>query len=691
MFQVCQATLLVQISSTMTIAGDQQPAGILAAVENGPQMPSAQSKRRIFASVAKLIGLQNPDAFGSPTSKQSSKSFDDYGDGDESLSDNDTVPSPLLSEVSELESSRVLDCQGKSQQVKFLVTKKERNSSTLREQGDLKYYTNDELEKRACNHDSPKLRDLFQQYFDQLAKGGSTIGPRAYKFLYTKLYWKLCTKGKKEECEQLAAAEWDAETQGKGEMTFEQFYDSMFTTVDLWCSSSSEDAYVAYSQRLFGPIMSSITGNFENVSALNREQSFAKQVTQVFSEGEMLSLIKESEQRVTELKDSGRREDSASWYALECQRLFGIAMKPVSEALSSNGFGMKKLSLKGLGIKSILPLLDVLRLNTQLEELDLANNAFSSTDLQLLFLVLQTSRSLKSLDISGNPVCTSRTVGGLRRLLIRNTSIWKVAIRGTIPAASCTKVVQQADYNYHCNNLTREDYFFFKSAFATLDRDNSGTVDKKELMDYLRNGGDMDVNGMLEFGGKSPVVLPRKDSKRGASFSLKRNSMRGRASKSFKGEATKVANAQTFIKAAKRTEYRSQARAEAMIGKMMSKYDANGDAEFSLYEFLHMFYNTISPQVIEKIAKRYESSPSWLMGGASLADLEEVFEKYDTDGSGDLSWEELKTGILEMPDGEALWQRCEPHLHKYDLNNDQSLSLEEFVLLVAGLEEAEAS
>ena len=674
------------------------------------QTPPAKPKRKLFAAVARLVGLKHSQPPHSPTSapEAGNRTFPGTIDHEEdslsdSLSDSD-APAPLLIETfSELGTSQVIDCQGKSQTVTFeVMKKKDRQELSMREQGNLKYYRPEELEKRDGIRESKQLRELFRGYYDQLAKGEDCIQQRGYNWLYKKLYWKLYPKGNREECEQLAQAEWETETQGTNKMSFEMFYESMFTFVDLWCPSASEQQYLAWARGFFVPIMGLITSDFQNQPTLGRESIYqtTKAVVQVFTQP--LVQIKQSDQRIDDMKASGQRESSQSWYQKECVRLSGDVQKPVEKALSSTGFGMTKVCLKSMGIKSILPLLDVLRLNTDLEVLDLSENMIRSNDFQLLFMVLQTCTHLKSLEISNNPVCPARALSGLHRLLIRNPNICKIGIRGTVPSASSRQLFLQVDYNYHCTHLTRDDYCYLKSAFKLLDKDGGGTVDRGELLEYLCSGKDFDHKAMFELGGKPTDVLNRNDSmgtpfsrtksltlKRQSATSLRRKSSSRKSLGGSRRHSSKTGDALTVAKAAKVTEYRSQKRAEAMLEQMISKHDANGDSEFSFHEFLRMFYPKMSLPVIEKISKRHETSESWLLGGATLADLEDVFEECDTDGSGTLDWDELKTGIQRMNDGDHIWERVEKHLPKYDLNGDQQLSLEEFVLLVTALEEGE--
>ena len=91
------------------------------------------------------------------------------------------------------------------------------------------------------------------------------------------------------------------------------------------------------------------------------------------------------------------------------------------------------MDLSNEGLTSILPLVDVLLLSPDLEELVLSGNQLNSQNLELLFKILLYHHKLKALDISGNPCMSSEATSALNQLLCRNSGLVRLCYKGAVP------------------------------------------------------------------------------------------------------------------------------------------------------------------------------------------------------------------------------------------------------------------
>ena len=99
--------------------------------------------------------------------------------------------------------------------------------------------------------ESPFLKGIFQSLYQAIPyQEKGLVTERGYKWLYKKLYFRVVPEGQRKECEDLAAAEWEAEADGRATMEFGTFYEAMFNFVDIWCDKDDEDSYIAYAESI---------------------------------------------------------------------------------------------------------------------------------------------------------------------------------------------------------------------------------------------------------------------------------------------------------------------------------------------------------------------------------------------------------------------------------------------------------
>ena len=109
--------------------------------------------------------------------------------------------------------------------------------------------------------------------------------------------------------------------------------------------------------------------------------------------GDVLKEIKASDKRISE----GNLDKSSPslWYKNMCRDLNIAESKHVTQVLSQvAGWNFPTLNLANKGIKSIVPYIDIIRLNHDLEVLNLKDNFLSTEDIVVLAGVLCTERKL---------------------------------------------------------------------------------------------------------------------------------------------------------------------------------------------------------------------------------------------------------------------------------------------------------
>ena len=99
------------------------------------------------------------------------------------------------------------------------------------------------MQERLGISSSPVLRELLSDLYRALPLENDKLTEKGYRWLYKRLYWRVVKEGQRKDCDELAAAEWLAESGGADTMTFGQFFDAMFNFIDVWCDSTDEDGY----------------------------------------------------------------------------------------------------------------------------------------------------------------------------------------------------------------------------------------------------------------------------------------------------------------------------------------------------------------------------------------------------------------------------------------------------------------
>eukprot|EP00760_Papus_ankaliazontas_P034176 PhM_4_TR7026/c0_g1_i1/m.43155 len=135
-------------------------------------------------------------------------------------------------------------------------------------------------------------------------------------------------------------------------------------------------------------------------------------------------------------------------------------------------------------IGTVRPLLPVFVMCQHLTSLTLKNNGLSNDDCADIYVAFRHHASIVSIDLSRNPDITGEGGRSLLLLVRSNRRLGVMRLASTsIPATMLTKISKQAAMNLHDNHITREQYLQLRSVFERMDRDGSGTVDLKELVE----------------------------------------------------------------------------------------------------------------------------------------------------------------------------------------------------------------
>jgi hypothetical protein len=88
-----------------------------------------------------------------------------------------------------------------------------------------------------------------------------------------------------------------------------------------------------------------------------------------------------------------------------------------------------------------------------------------------------------------------------------------------------------------------------------------------------------------------------------------------------------------------------------------------------------------APQVRSSVAKMWALRPAWTKSGKHLLSCEAAFKAYDTDGSGLLSFTELKAALVSSTGGVLDEAAIESVFSNYDLDGSGDISITEFARL----------
>ena len=500
------------------------------------------------------------------------------------------------------------------------------------------------IEQRSANFKDDSLRQVMEDIWKGLPLENDKLTKRGYKMLYRCLYWKVVPEGSKKECDDLAEVEWDVESKGEEYMDWEQFYNSMFMFVDIWCTGLSKEKYVNFAKELLLPIVSDVRTT--QVQPFNLSTAPKTQVRRPNLKAPEVEIM-ESQARIAWL--SANPVAAVDVYRSECQRCAVPVSQKVVDALPDRSKvppnAIKTLVAASAGLNTLVPLIDVLLLNRDIEELILRDNNLDSDSFELLFTVLLWLRKLRVLDISENPPMSLRAVHAFHQLLCRNTKLSRVRSLKTVSKCYEFHIRAQVEANFHSRVIARDDYFLLQKAFHSLDTSHSGLVDLQELLNWCAVA-----------------------------------HLRGRKLGGASG-----ANQQS--QAIARLHFRAQKVAQ----KLKTDSEATGVVETAcaFHQVLQFLYPTVPLQVIHHYIEHYEASDDPVTRRKMSNDkIVEIFRRYDRNHDGLLTMQELQEGLCSEGLNET-WDKYKGDIQRYDFNGDSRLSLDEFIMwmsLVDGCE-----
>lgn len=509
--------------------------------------------------------------------------------------------------------------------------RKEQRKIDIRRQGNLNFYRDSVMDMRMELFESPGLQAVFYNLFQALPQKDGRLTERGYKWLYKRLYWRVVKEGERVDCEALADAEWQAESGGCETMDFEHFYEGMFNFVDIWCEDTEEDAYIDYAETLCLPLLS-------DLSSLNGQGLQERKKNEITFVPPALGKVLEEIQRSNERTHSYGKQKIGprQVYLAECARLGCDANPSVSAAIGDSPVNnLKVLKLVGIHLPGLGPLVDVIRMNKDLEHISLKNCRMEPSSITMLCNILAMHNKLQVLDISGNQPVSTRGATAINRLLCRNPNITVCRFNNTVPASLRTPIMVQLEANFHAQALGREEYFELKKAFEEMDKNKDGLGDLQELIHFF------------------------------VRFELKKSE-----------------KASICIKA----QWRTKRAAERLARNLLREADESRDRRLTFCELLGHFYPNISLGALQRFIDYYEDPDSPInRKRLSTEAIEAIFKSFDTDGSNTLSIKELQMG-LEQSGQSKVWEKYQTTFQRYDLDGDDNFSLEEFVMLMALLD-----
>ena len=290
---------------------------------------------------------------------------------------------------------------------------------------------------------------------------------------------QVVPEGTKKECDQLADVEWRTESKGKDTMSFDDFYESIFLFVDVWCEGMSTAQYLKFTTDLLKSLLSQTW--FTTSETFLRQQSSTYKIEDTPPIDNIEEEIAKAQARLASMAPS---VPPVNLYREACQRVAVRTSKDVSAKLMQAG-SMKTLELPEAGLTTLLPLLDVLLRNRELQKIDLSKNRLDCRSLELLFTVLLWHPKLVTLDISANPGTSTRAVRALYQLLCRNTALRKLRYAGTVAKMYEARLRSQLDFNFHSQAIGSKDYHQLRKAFRQIDVAAEGRVELQDFVDWF--------------------------------------------------------------------------------------------------------------------------------------------------------------------------------------------------------------
>jgi calcium-binding protein CML len=116
-------------------------------------------------------------------------------------------------------------------------------------------------------------------------------------------------------------------------------------------------------------------------------------------------------------------------------------------------------------------------------------------------------------------------------------------------------------------------------------------------------------------------------------------------------------------------------RLQSQIPLLVKKFDADGNGEVSLKEFLsHLGIESYVPNVTQKMTRIFAAARG---GGLSIDD---IFREFDSDGNGQLEATELKKALAKLDTfGQITDTDAEAVIAQFDKNGDGKVSMKEFL------------
>jgi hypothetical protein len=276
--------------------------------------------------------------------------------------------------------------------------------------------------------------------------------------------------------------------------------------------------------------------------------------------------LADSDARMVAYKDLSNRQI----YETECQRL-KVKPQPSLVQCFSDEPGvrdLKVLQADNMKLDTILPLLDILRMNVNLERVSLKDDNLSPTSVQLVAHAVRRHSFLKALDVSCNGAQKGADEVGsaLFSLVQDNRSIEKVSCNNLfLPVQVRNMIQEQVEWNLRYDAIPKDEFNELRALFKSIANTNPDYIDGADLAIYLL----------------THSVVPKQ------------------------APGDRMVNLPSLYTQAQ-AESRSQRRAQDLARSILREFDEDGDRKLTFKEFVRVFYPWITPPIINKIIPRYE-------------------------------------------------------------------------------------
>eukprot|EP01065_Artemidia_motanka_P009381 TRINITY_DN1478_c4_g1_i1.p1 TRINITY_DN1478_c4_g1~~TRINITY_DN1478_c4_g1_i1.p1 ORF type:complete len:395 (+),score=166.22 TRINITY_DN1478_c4_g1_i1:102-1286(+) len=352
--------------------------------------------------------------------------------------------------------------------------------------------------------------------------------------------------------------------------------------------------------------------------------------------------LRESTERQKVYKEC--KMGSREVYVSECTRLGKKANSKLLSELEGGAAGeydLTELNLNGNLIGNVTPLLDLLRVNTGITKVLLKENGIQNSGVPLLCQVLVDHPSVAVLDLTGNKQVGYVAGKSLLMLLQRNENIHSCRIAKTgIPPATKEKIDAQALMNFNRYRLSRKEYMSVRTDFRQADVNGNGTVALSEMVQHEKH--------------KLEVQLKLKHKKSGDAE--KEKAAEKERQKQLKDSENKI---------------------KETAQKLFDKLDRDGDQKLTFPEFLRFYYSNIPEATLALFIEKYErEEKQGERGHLTEEQVIELFDRYDVDGDGGLTKQELLQGLSSHKED------IESVFREYDLDGGETLGLGEFLMFM---------